>query len=82
MATNRNRRGRTGEHTALDNSIVDLLLYGTKPDKNTPAWTLYLDRHFDDKYKIKAAWKEHGPELMKMWQGPGVPWAEAILSGR
>jgi hypothetical protein len=80
MPTNRKRKSRIGQHTQLEQDIIGLLLYGTKPQKDSPAWPLYVDRHFDDKKKIKATWREHGPDLMKLWKRPRRPWAEEVLS--
>jgi hypothetical protein len=84
MGTNRTRRKRTSESIKLDESIIEYLLYGTKPEKDTPGWELYISRHFEGHTGIiKKAWLEHRGTLLKEWSAAGrrgMPWAERILN--
>lgn len=82
MGTNRTRRVRTREHTKLDDSTINVLLFGTKPERGTPAWEIYVSRFFGHD-EIKKAWDEHRDHLMKIWKDSGrhgQPWALTVMN--
>jgi hypothetical protein len=67
MPTNQKRKSRTRTSIQLDETVKRVLLYGEEPkERNTPAWSLYVARHFDDGPEIYlAAWRQHGAALLK-----------------
>jgi hypothetical protein len=82
MPTNRTRRTRTRQSIGLDDTIKVFLFSGKKPERDTPAWDLYVSRHFDGMTKIRAAWEEHREFLLKEWKKAGRkgrPWAARMF---
>jgi len=49
MPTNRKRTVRNRKNDiVLDETVLEFLRTGNKPDRGTPAWELYTSRFFDD----------------------------------
>ena len=80
MATNRTRTKRKRVSSfLLDKTIIDFLLTGETPERDTPGWKLYVSRFFDDGEKIRATWLQYREILLKEWKETGktgLPWAE------
>ncbi len=85
MGTNRTRRARINQSIKLDESLKNYLLFGEKPERHTPAWETYVNRHFEGlSGSIRAAWHEHRAFLIREWRAAGhsgLPWAGSIIEG-
>lgn len=65
MPTNRKRLSRRPMIIMLDETIREFLLTGEKPERETPAWDLYVSRHFkNDVDQIGNAWLQHRDSLL------------------
>ena len=85
MPTNRKRVSRIRRDSIfLDETVKQFLLTGETPERNTPGWSLYVSRFFNDsKGDIRAAWIQHRTDLLAEWKRekrPGLPWAENQFS--
>ena len=63
---------------SLDETIKHFLLTGEKPQRDTPAWSLYTSRHFGPD-ELLAAWNQHKAVLLK--ENP-CPWVMEYLSSK
>lgn len=77
MPTNRTRTQRKRKDVMqLDETVEHFLLTGHKPEKGTPAWTLYTSRFFDGGEEIRKTLEAYGKQLhagkMKRFQSEAV----------
>ena len=77
MTTKRKSRNMRIEPIPLDETIIQFFFSGEKPERGTPAWSLYISRHFDWGEKIRVAWLQHKKFLLRKWkvEGRGLSWA-------
>ena len=77
MPTTRVRRKRVCEIVPLDETIERYFFTREKPKEDTPAWDLYVSRHFDQGAEIERVWQQHRKFLLKKWKSEGrklKPW--------
>jgi hypothetical protein len=73
------------EASPLTDALRDVLLFRKIPNRDTPEYSIYVSRFFDQGERLLGVWRDHEKELMTIWTRggyPGQPWALAYLQWR